>query len=867
MIIRPVRHFDVEPSLPARLEDLRRVAYNLRWAWNHDTIELFRRLDDDLWESSYHNPALMLGTVEQARLEALAEDQGFLAHLDRVVRNLDEYMAAQSTWFRRAHEKPGERPLVAYFSAEFGVTECLEIFAGGLGVLAGDHLKSASDLGIPLVGVGLLYQQGYFRQYLNDAGWQQEEREENDFYNLPITLERGDDGAPLTIEVPYPGRQVAAQIWRLQVGRVPLYLLDTNVSANDSPADRDITDELYGGGSELRIQQEIMLGIGGYRALDALGRKPLALHLNEGHPAFAALERIRWYMVDHGVSFREAREVIQATTVFTTHTPVAAGHDYFEPDLVTRYLGAYAQDLGLSEEAFLDLGREDLGNAQAPFCMTTLALRIASRRNAVSQLHGQVTREMWHVLWPGLPQDEVPIGKVTNGVHFRSWISKEMNGLYDRYLGPRWREEPADQEVWGRAEHIAAEELWRTHERRRERLVAFVRRRLRNQLIRRGAPQPEIEAADEVLDPEALMIGFARRFATYKRATLLLEDEDRLAQILNGADRPVQIIYAGKAHPRDEAGKALIARVVELSHQERFRRRIVFLEDYGMSIARYMVQGCDVWLNTPRRPREACGTSGMKAAANGVLNVSTLDGWWAEAYEPQVGWAVGRGETYDDHQRQDRVEAYALYDLLEGDIVPTFYDRSEDGLPRRWIGRMKASIGRLNDTFNTHRMVQEYTERFYLPAADDCRRMVAGDLARARALAEWRARVQRSWPTLAVDAVAARLPDQPQVGDEVSAEAWVALGELEPDDVRVEFYMGPLNTEGEITQAMGRVMEWTEETDDEGRYRFRVEHVECRRSGRHGYTVRILPDHPGLVTRFLPGLVTWAEPVADEATD
>jgi starch phosphorylase len=840
----------------------------------------------------------MLGTIDQAQLEAAAADEGFLAHLDRVARDFDVYtsarpvlssveglstdLAGESTWFRRAHGAT-DGPLVAYFSAEFGLTECLSIFAGGLGVLAGDHLKSASDLGLPLVGVGLLYQQGYFRQYLNEAGWQQEVYEDNDFHNLPLTLERQADGQPLTVEVAYPGRQVVAQVWRAQVGRVSLYLLDTNIPAN-RPEDRDITDQLYGGDLEMRIQQEIMLGIGGYRALEAIGLEPTAYHMNEGHSAFLALERVRRLMETQDLSFVEAREAASAGLVFTTHTPVPAGQDYFPPDLMDRYFGDYARNpsgrasgrgLGLSRQEFLALGRQDPNNSSEPFCMTILALRLAAYSNGVSRLHGQVTRQMWQGLWPGVPEDEIPIGHVTNGVHFRSWISHEMDQLYDRYLGPRWREEPADQGIWQRAEHIPAEELWRTHERRRERLVAFVRRRLRAQLERRGVPPAEIEAATETLDPEALTIGFARRFAPYKRATLLLRDPERLARILNDPGRPVQIIFAGKAHPRDDAGKELIRQVVSLARQERFRRRIVFLEDYDMAVARYLVQGADVWLNTPRRPREASGTSGMKATANGVLNLSTLDGWWNEAWsdfgcrnadcgfgqplqsEIPFGWAIGRGETYDDPDYQDQVEAEALYHLLEQDVVPTFYDRGADGLPRRWIARMKASIGALCHFFNTHRMVREYTERFYLPAAARYRRLTADEMAGAETLAAWTTRIRENWSQVRVQEVEAEPLTELQVGSEVRARARVHLGDLTPDDVTVELYLGRVDAGGEIVEAEATPMQFIEPAE-EGNYLFEAGAIPCRKSGRHGYTVRVLPHHPDLTTSFLPGLIVWA---------
>ncbi len=853
--MKPIRTFLAVPSLPAPLESLRELARNLHWAWNHETIELFRRLDSVLWETTGHNPLLMLGMIDQGKLEAAASDEGFLAHLARVAQDLDAYKAAKSTWFQRAHGLV-EAPLVAYFSAEFGVTECLSIFAGGLGVLAGDQLKSASDLGVPLVGVGLLYQQGYFQQYLNEAGWQQEAYEDNDFHNLPLTLQQRQDGTPLTVQIPHPGRQVVARVWRAQVGRVPLYLLDTNIPAN-RPEDRDITDQLYGGDLEMRIKQEMVLGIGGYRALEALGLEPTVYHMNEGHSAFLGLERIRRLMETQGLPFAEAREAASAGLVFTTHTPVKAGHDYFPPDLMNRYFAEYARALGLSRQDFLALGRQNPANDGEPFCMTILALRLAAHSNGVSRLHGKVSRQMWQGLWPGVPEEEIPIGHVTNGVHFQSWISREMKELYDRYLGPRWREELADQTVWQLADHIAAEELWRTHERRRERLVAFSRRRLRDQLKRRGASQAAIETASEVLDSEALTIGFARRFATYKRATLLLRDRERLARILDHPERPVQIIFAGKAHPRDDAGKELIRQIVELAHQAPFRRRLVFLEDYDMAVARYLVQGADVWLNTPLRLQEASGTSGMKATANAVLNLSILDGWWDEAYRPEVGWAIGRKETYDDLNYQDQVEAEALYGLLEQEVIPIFYDRGADGLPRRWINYMKASIQMLCRFFNTHRMVGEYTERYYLPAAAHAQQLTAGGMARAKALAAWKARVRTNWSQVRVEAVGIQPLTEVQVGGEFPVQARVHLGTLTPDDVAVEFYMGQVDAGGEIVEADATPMQPIG-PEGEGSYLFEASAITCRRSGLHGYTVRVLPRHPDLVTRFLPGFIVWA---------
>ena len=860
--MKPAHVFKVVPSLPASVEGLRTLAYNLRWSWDHNTIELFRRLDGDLWESTGHNPVRLLGLISQAQLEAAAHDEAFLAHLRRTEVALGSYQAGESTWYRRSCAQT-EGLLVAYFSAEFGITECLTIFAGGLGMLAGDHLKAASDLGVPLVGVGLLYQQGYFRQYLNTAGWQQESYEDNDFQNLPVILERRTDGRPLTVEVAYNGNRISAQIWRAAVGRVSLYLLDTNMAQN-RPEDRDITDQLYGGGTEMRLKQEIMLGIGGYRALEALGLEPTVYHMNEGHSAFLALERVRRLMERGSLSFAEAREVACAGLVFTTHTPVPAGHDYFSAGLLDHHLGDYAAGLGLSRQEFYGLGRQNPANDSEEFCMTVLALRMAASSNGVSQLHGAVSRKMWKTLWPGVPEDEVPIGSVTNGVHFRSWISAEMNQLYDRYLSPKWREDRADAELWKRAETIPAEELWRTHERRRERLVSFARRRLRLQLERRGAPQAETDAADEALNPDALTIGFARRFATYKRATLLLRDPERLARLLNDPERPVQIVFAGKAHPRDDAGKVLIQQIIKLAQQPEFRRRIVFLENYDPAVARYLVQGADVWLNTPLRPEEASGTSGMKALANGGLNLSILDGWWDEAWRPAttdqqfVGWAIGRGEKYDNQEYQDQVESLALYEILEHDVIPAFYERGADGLPRRWITRMKSSIATLCPEFNMQRMVTEYATDFYMRGHERHQHLTAGNAAAARALAAWVRRIHENWSQVAIESVDALPETELRSGGQVEVRARVRLGALNSDEVSVELYLGMLNADFEICDAAAVPMEKVSQAGD-GVTVFAARSAACRESGLHGYTVRVLPYHVDEPQQFLPGLIRWAQ--------
>jgi starch phosphorylase len=852
--MKPIRAFTVVPSLPPELECLREIAYNLWWSWDHEAIELFRRLDRSLWETTHHNPVLMLGTIRQALLRAAAADRGFLAHLERVYDRFQHYLG-QPTRYDQCAPGQSQGQCIAYFSAEFAVAECMPVYSGGLGILAGDHLKSASDVGLPMVGVGLLYQEGYFCQYLSADGWQQESYPANDLYNMPIRLRRDENGKPLTIAVEFPGREVKAQVWQAEVGRVPLFLLDTNIPEN-SPEDQDITDELYGGDMEMRIQQEIVLGIGGIRMLAAIGLCPTVCHMNEGHSAFLAIERIRMLMEEHNLSFAEAREAAVAGNVFTTHTPVPAGIDLFPPHLIDRYLDHYYAALGISRHEFLALGRANPYDEGESLNMAILAIRLAGYTNGVSRLHGQIARSMWQSLWPDVPQNEIPIPHITNGVHTPSWVSRDLAELYDRYLGPRWREDPTDQTVWASVNEIPDGELWRTHERRRERLVAVARRKLRQQLENRGAPPTEIAIASEALDPEVLTVGFARRFATYKRATLIFRDVERLARILNDPQRPVQIIFAGKAHPHDTAGKELIRQIIHLARREEFRQRIVFLEDYDMNLARYILQGADVWLNNPRRPREASGTSGMKAAANGAINLSILDGWWDEAYTPEMGWAIGRGETYDDLNFQDELESRTLYDLLEKEIVPLFYNLGSDSLPRKWIARMKASISAICPAFNTNRMVLSYAEGTYSPATERFQRLTGDDMAGARALAAWKARLHQHWDQIKVVRIEDDSPAELQVGDSLRVQAEIVLGDLQPSDVQVQVYHGRVDQRGQLVD--GRAIAMTHaEPNGGGSYTFSGP-VPCETSGQYGYAIRILPRHPDLSNAFEMHLIRWA---------
>jgi starch phosphorylase len=852
--MHPVQTFHVRPKLPERLAALEDLAYNLRWSWEHDTIALFRRLDPDLWETAQHNPVLMLGSISQERLQEMAQDEAFLAHLDRAAQDVRDYMAGTGAWHRKTFGAT-DRPDVAYFSMEFGITECLPIYSGGLGILAGDHLKSASELAVPLVGVGLLYQKGYFRQYLNPDGWQQEKYPINDFSNMPVKPCHDEQGRPLRITLELAGRTAQIRLWYVQVGRVTLVLLDTNLPENPAPL-RYITDELYGGDGDMRILQEIVLGIGGIRALYALGLRARVYHMNEGHCAFLGLERVRVLMREQGLTFAEARELVAASGVFTTHTPVPAGIDVFSAEQMERYFASFRAELGLSREAFLDLGRVHPGRATEPFSMAVLAIRTSGFANGVSRLHGSVSRAMWREVWPGVPVDELPITHVTNGVHPQTWISSEMRNLYDRYLGPRWTEEPGDTRVWTRGEQIPGEELWRTHERRRERLVGFARRRLARHVGQRGAGKAEIAQAEEVLDPEALTIGFARRFATYKRATLLLRDPERLARILNAPGCPVQIIFAGKAHPRDDAGKAFVRQVVQFARQPELHRRIVFLEDYDTVVGRYLVQGVDVWLNTPRRPLEASGTSGMKAAFNGALNLSIMDGWWDEAGSPRTGWCIGKGEDYQDLDYQDRLEAGALYELLEREVVPLFYDRGSDGLPRGWIALMKSAMSDLCPVFNTNRMVHEYTLSAYHPAQERRARLEADGCRGARVLASWRERVRQAWRDVQIVRVETILPPETHVGEEVEVRAWVKTGALAASDLAVQVYMGMTDEDGEIAGGVATPMAPAGEAESEGL--LFTARIPCRMSGTHGLTVRVLPYHADLGHPHETGLILWA---------
>ena len=844
--MKALRSFSVRPRLPEPLAALERLAMNLRWSWDDRTRDLFRWLDADAWEATAHDPVRTLGLARQERMAACAKDPAFLRELADLDGDLKRYLS-ESLWFQ--YSRPaGASPLglVAYFSPEFGISEALPQYSGGLGVLAGDHLKAASDLGVPLVGIGLFYRSGYFRQSLSLDGWQQERFPSLDPYGLALTL---CDGVRVSVEL---GDETChAQVWRADVGRTQLYLLDTDVDENN-PTCRGVTDRLYGGDTEHRLRQEMILGIGGIRALQALGLDAQVFHTNEGHAGFLGLERIR-QLVAGGLKFGEALEAVRAGGVFTTHTPVPAGIDRFSAELMRKYFSAFAAQCGLTIDELLALGHRDDEPDESRFNMAVMGLRLAARSNGVAALHGAVSREMFGGLWPDVPVDEVPITSVTNGVHAPTWVAPEIAELLSRAVTPAW--DGADDAEWAKAMTIRDDELWRAREVGRERMVSFVRERQRLALTAKGLAGSDVAWVDGALDPKVLTLGFGRRFATYKRATLLLSQPDRLKALLLSPDKPVQFVFAGKAHPADDHGKALIQEIQQFSNELGIRHRFVFLEDYDIAVARALYRGADVWLNTPRRPQEACGTSGMKAALNGSLNCSILDGWWDEWYDGENGWAISSAEGETDLAKRDQIEANSLFDLLEHQIVPMFYVRTEGPAPRRWLARVKQNLASLGPKVTASRMVREYVERLYEPAAAGARAMTADGMAPARALAAWKTQVLAGWSSVGVVDVVADSATA-ELGSARHVTALVQLGSLRPEDVTVQLVHGGVGQGDELVDPVVSAMANSGHADG-GDVSFEGS-VPCGSAGRYGFTVRVVPNHPGLATPVELGRIAWA---------
>ncbi|WP_454084007.1 alpha-glucan family phosphorylase [Georgenia sp. Marseille-Q6866] len=845
--MRAIRRFTVRTVLPEPLAPLDTLAQNLRFSWHEPTRALFESLDPERWQALHGDPIELLGELGKARLEELARDEALVARVHELDADLREYLE-QPRWYQESFHAEDKPDAIAYFSAEFGITAVLPQYSGGLGILAGDHLKSASDLGVPIIGVGLLYGAGYFKQSLTREGWQHETYPLLDPDNLPLTLLREADGTPARVSLPLPGgHQLHAQVWRADVGRVPLLLLDSNITDNDE-ASRKVTDRLYGGSPEHRLKQELLLGMGGVKALRLHARltggpAPQVYHANEGHAGFLAIERIRELVEAEGLSFEAALEAVRGGTVFTTHTPVPAGIDRFSRELVREHFSGSAELPGVPVEKILALGTEDFeGGDRSVYNMAVMGLRTARLANGVARLHGKVSRGMFHQLWPGFDVSEVPITSITNGVHGPTWTDPAFVQMAESYLSP---EQIASGDGWllpADQGGVPDAELWAMRRTLRTALVRSARRRVRKSWMDRGASPAELGWVEDVLDPDVLTIGFARRVPTYKRLTLMLSDPERLRKLLTDPERPIQILVAGKSHPADEQGIGLIQRLVSFADEEGVRDRIVFLPNYDIEMAQTLMPGCDVWLNNPLRPLEASGTSGMKCALNGALNLSILDGWWDEWYDGQNGWAIPTADGVEDPQRRDALEASALYELLEDTVVPRFYDRDENGVPQHWLEMVRHTLATLGPKVQATRMVREYVERLYTPVAGSSRTLNGAGFAEATALADWKGRVREAWHAVRVDHVESTgVADAVKVGDVVGVSAYVTLGALAPQDVEVQLVTGRVDEDDTLVDVTTRPLE-LRETYEGGRYGYQGE-VELEFSGSFGYSVRIVPTH------------------------
>ncbi len=848
-----IQTYHVVPNLPEALEPLREIVFNLWWTWEPSARRLFRHLDPELWHVTNHNPLRMLQLSRQARLTEVAQDEAFLRDLAEVHRAFKKYLARKDTYGKKGAGRAFTQP-IAYFSAEFGFHESIPNYSGGLGILSGDHCKSASDLDLNFVAVGLLYRHGYFKQQINKDGWQEAVSLNQNFHHLPIREVLADDKI-LLIAVPLLDRQVFAKVWRLHVGRINLYLLDTDIPEN-SPEDRLITAELYGGDLEMRMRQEIVLGVGGVKALNAMGIEAEVFHMNEGHSAFLSLERIRRHVTEGNLDFYAALQLVASANVFTTHTPVPAGNDAFPREMMLRYFSELATQLRISFDELFHFGQTSV-NPVASFSMTILALRMSRHANGVSKLHGDVSQGLWKDVWAGVPKHEVPITSITNGIHTKTWMAPEFSALYTKYLGD-WEEHLTEPDFWRGVIDIPDAELWETHQKLKLRLVNFVRDRVRARRERLGESPESIRAVHSILDPEILTIGFARRFATYKRGALLFSDPERLLRMLNNLARPVQFIFAGKSHPRDEGGKALIQEVYKLTRETGFHNRVVFVEDYDTYIARRLVQGVDLWLNNPLRPLEASGTSGMKLPPNGGLNLSVLDGWWCESYNGKNGWAIGAEIEEGTIDFQNQVDASSLYQLLENQIIPLYYAKPDGKLPLAWLQLMRESIRSVTPAFNTHRMVKEYAERLYLPAAKAHMEFSRDGQRAATELSRWKAQMRKDWPQVQIADIHISNPDRQniQVGEALHLSARVQLGAVDPKHVRVEAYHGEADNDS-LRAATVTILSEKEKLGLEGVYLYEGS-IPATESGTYGFSVRVVPTYPHLQQGHELRLIAWS---------
>ena len=844
----------VNPQLPKRINRLTEIANNLWWSWNTEVLKLFKEIDIDLWEKVDKNPVKFLKLISQEKLEQAAINQAILKQYDKIVNDFDGYMNSKNTWFAKKY--PNEKnDVIAYFSAEYGLDETVPIYSGGLGILSGDHLKSASDLGVPLVAVGLLYKNGYFHQKIDKFGNQQSIYKDIDLMHLPISPVKDEKGDELKVLLKLPGKNLYLKVWQINVGRIKLYLLDSDIPENTDEMYRNITLRLYGGDQEMRMQQEIVLGMGGVNLLRTLGLDPNIYHMNEGHSSFLLIEVIKNIIKEKKVSFDIARDITSAKTVFTTHTPVPAGNDIFPMNLIEKYFKGYWTKLGIDKDTFLHLGTKPNDSLEAGFNMGILALKIAGKKNGVSKLHGAVSRELFGDVWPEIAPNESPITYITNGIHTCTWLAPNLKELYNKYLIPYWQDSIQIQDTWKKIDNIPDEKLWSEHLKRKEKLLNLVKENVTNRLRANGVSYEEINEIVSKLNPNALTIGFARRFATYKRATLIFRDLERITQILNNENRPVQLIFAGKAHPADKEGQDLIRYIHEISMKPQFKGKIFVLENYNIGIARYLVSGVDVWLNNPRRPMEASGTSGQKASVNGVINFSVLDGWWAEGYDSKNGWTIGTNDEYESYEIQDDADSTSIYNVLEKKIIPTYYDKDKNGISSKWLRIMKNSIISTGGRYSTSRMVSDYTDKLYMPLINLTDKYYK-DLSNVADLNEWKSKMLINWDKIKIEQINNLDNISIDAGNKIEVNCKVTLPDISAENITVEVYAGRITENGRIEDIVVIPMDLAEANDETREYLYKAK-LELSTGGSYGYTFRVMPRHNMILDPENLNLIKW----------
>ena len=844
----------VNPQLPKRINRLTEIANNLWWSWNTEVLKLFKEIDIDLWEKVDKNPVKFLKLISQEKLEQAAINQAILKQYDKIVNDFDGYMNSKNTWFAKKY--PNEKnDVIAYFSAEYGLDETVPIYSGGLGILSGDHLKSASDLGVPLVAVGLLYKNGYFHQKIDKFGNQQSIYKDIDLMHLPISPVNDEKGDELKVLLKLPSKNLYLKVWQINVGRVKLYLLDSDIPENTDEMYRNITLRLYGGDQEMRMQQEIVLGMGGVNLLRTLGLDPNIYHMNEGHSSFLLIEVIKNIIKEKKVSFDIARDITSAKTVFTTHTPVPAGNDIFPMNLIEKYFKGYWTKLGIDKDTFLHLGTKPNDSLEAGFNMGILALKIAGKKNGVSKLHGAVSRELFGDVWPEIAPNESPITYITNGIHTCTWLAPNLKELYNKYLIPYWQDSIQIQDTWKKIDNIPDEKLWSEHLKRKEKLLNLVKENVTNRMRANGVSYEEINEIVSKLNPNALTIGFARRFATYKRATLIFRDLERITQILNDENRPVQLIFAGKAHPADKEGQDLIRYIHEISMKPQFKGKIFILENYNIGIARYLVSGVDVWLNNPRRPMEASGTSGQKASVNGVINFSVLDGWWAEGYDSKNGWTIGTNDEYESYEIQDDADSTSIYNVLEKKIIPTYYDKDKNGISSKWLRIMKNSIISTGGRYSTSRMVSDYTDKLYMPLINLTDKYYK-DLSNVADLNEWKSKMLINWDKIKIEQINNLDNISIDAGNKIEVNCKVTLPDISAENITVEVYAGRITENGRIEDIVVIPMDLAEANDETREYLYKAK-LELSTGGSYGYTFRVMPRHNMILDPENLNLIKW----------